>query len=66
MPEQTTSLQFRDDMFNKELEGTWEMCRQDHESICGTGDKPFFQDIGNLCRGAAYGPVPSRGSRDIV
>jgi hypothetical protein len=48
MPEQSTPLQFWDDTFNKGLEGTWEMGRQDHKSIGRTGDKPFFQDVGNL------------------
>src|SRR5437879_6345414 len=66
MPEQPTSLQFRDDTFNKDLEGTWEMCRQDHKSIRSTGDKPFFQDIRNLRRGAADRPVPSRRRCNIV
>src|SRR4051794_12905136 len=66
MPEQPTSLQLRDDTFNKNLEGTWEMCRQDHKSIGSTGDKPFFQDISDLCGGATYGPVPSGRGCDIV
>ena len=47
MPEQPTSLQFRDHTFNKDLEGMWEMCRQDHKSICSIGDKPFFQGKAN-------------------
>src|ERR1700751_1284418 len=66
MPEQPTSPQFQHDTFNKGLEGMWEMRRQDHESICSTGDKPFFQDIRNLRRGATYGPVPSCRSCNIV
>src|SRR5262249_19631358 len=66
MPEQPTSLQFRHDTFNKDVEGTWEMCRQDHKSVCGLSDKPFFQDIRNFCRGATYGPVPSCRCRNII
>src|ERR1041384_7177541 len=66
MPEQPAALQFRDDTFDKDFEGTREMRRQDHESIGSTGDKPFFQDIRNLRRGATYGPVSSGRSCNIV
>src|ERR1051325_2281068 len=66
VPEQPTPLQFRHDPFDKDFEGTREMARQDHESIGGTRGKPFFQDVRNLCRGAADGPVPSCRSWNIV
>ena len=66
MPEQPASLQFRDDTVNKDVEGTWEMRRQDHKSISSLGDKPLFQDIRNLRRGATYGPVSSCRCRYIV
>src|SRR5262245_17760432 len=66
MPEQPASLQFRHDTFNKDVEGAWERCRQDHKSIRRLGDKPLFQDIRNLCRGTTYGPVPSRRCCNII
>src|SRR5690242_2291062 len=66
MPEQPTSLQFRDDTFNKDLEGTWKMCRQDHESIGSIGDKPLFKNIRNFPGGATHGPMASCRSRNVV
>jgi hypothetical protein len=66
VPEQPTSLQFRNNTFYKDLEGTRKVRRQDHESIGGTGDKPFLQDVCNLCGGAADGPVPTGGSCNVV
>src|SRR5689334_6398683 len=65
-PEQPAALQFRDDTFNEDLEGTWEMGRQDHETISSAGGKPFFQDVGDLCRGPADGPVPPCRRGNIV
>jgi hypothetical protein len=58
--EQPTPLQLGDDAVDKDVEGTREMRRQDHKSICSLGNKPLFQNIRNFGRGATYCPMSSR------